>query len=204
MPVAPILDGNALSSDALQYVGHQYVFGGAPGIDGKGPWDCSSFMNWVLGHDFGLKLPGSLRAGYDGTSHGPVVASYATWGNAVTVPSPQAGDLVLYLPNVHIGMATSPTTFVSALNPGLGTLNGPIKGAAPGAIMYRRVIGISTISNIASGCLPGTALIGMLYVAQASYRANRRSRRTRRFVDSLPSTAKEDGYGFCRRCRGIP
>src|ERR1700678_2800669 len=38
--------GTAIANDALQYVGHAYVYGGAPGSNGKNPWDCSSFTSY--------------------------------------------------------------------------------------------------------------------------------------------------------------
>src|SRR6266567_2703106 len=42
--------GNAISDDALKYVGQGYVFGGP---SQPGHWDCSSFINYVVGHDLG-------------------------------------------------------------------------------------------------------------------------------------------------------
>ena len=62
---------NSIAGDALHYAGHPYVYGGAPGVNGTSGWDCSSFVNWVLGHDLGFTLPGSTSPGYSGTSHGP-------------------------------------------------------------------------------------------------------------------------------------
>ena len=62
---------STIAADAQAYVGHAYLYGGAPGPDGTRPWDCSSFGNWVLGHDFGMILPGNSRPGYDGSTHGP-------------------------------------------------------------------------------------------------------------------------------------
>src|SRR6266487_2032844 len=63
--------GNQIAVDALAYQGHCYRFGGAPGRDGSGCWDCSSFANWVIGHDMGLAIPGHKPGGYDGSAHGP-------------------------------------------------------------------------------------------------------------------------------------
>src|SRR5579859_5967546 len=42
---------NSIVSDALSYKGHAYKYGGFPGLNGTQPWDCSSFVNWVVGHD---------------------------------------------------------------------------------------------------------------------------------------------------------
>src|SRR6202453_794368 len=41
---------SAIATDALEYRGAGYVWGGAP-ADGIGNWDCSSFTNWVCGQD---------------------------------------------------------------------------------------------------------------------------------------------------------
>lgn len=173
--------GNELASDALSYVGRfPYVLGGFPA---EGSVDCSSFVNQVLGADFGLRLPGQVKPGYAGTSHGPVSNDYVGWSGASTVGTPQAGDLVIW-PGIgaagHIGIATSTARMVSALNPGLGILETLITDAKPGFHIYRRVGGTGSVSP--SGCIPGATLIGMLYVAQASYRANRRICRVSRLV----------------------
>lgn len=168
-----MVTGEEYASDALSYVGRfPYVLGGFPA---EGSVDCSSFMNKVLGGDFGLRLPGQVRPGYAGTSHGPVSNDYVGWSGALTVGSPQAGDLVIW-PGIgaagHIGMATSTARMVSALNPALGILETLITDAKPGFHIYRRIGGTGSISP--AGCIPGATLIGLLYVAQANYRARRR------------------------------
>lgn len=154
----PAANNSTFASDALQYQGHAYVFGGAPGINGTDPWDCSSFMNWVLGHDFKMKLPHALKPGYDGRSHGPVVADYLLWTGAVTIPSPEAGDLCVFGPNHHIGMAVSPDKMISALNPGLGTLVTPIAGQVSVPPVFRRIAGVTGIAQNL-GCMPGAGLL---------------------------------------------
>ena len=114
-------NGVAIANDALKYVGHKYLYGGAPGPNGQGPRDCSSFVNWVLGHDLQMTLPGGV-SGYNGSSHGPVTGGYLSWSGARTIPrsSLQAGDLCVW--PTHIGIAINATQMVSALNPSLGTL----------------------------------------------------------------------------------
>jgi cell wall-associated NlpC family hydrolase len=116
--------GSAIANDALQYVGHPYSYGGYE-ADPAG-WDCSSFVNWVLGHDFGMTLPGGVTD-YNGTSHGPVVAQYQIWSGAshISQSAVQAGDLILYT-TIHMGIATSSTEFVSAEDPASGTAVAPI------------------------------------------------------------------------------
>lgn len=134
---------STIAADATQYQGHKYSFGGSPGTNGQGGWDCSSFVNWVLGHDLGYTLPG-MHSPYTGSSHGPVVVSYVAWHTAKTVSKPSAGDLCIW-PGIgsagHIGIALSATTMISALNPSMGTAITPIKGYGPPGVpvMYRSI-----------------------------------------------------------------
>src|SRR6266511_4581663 len=55
-----------LAGIALQYQGHAYRFGGAPGPDGENPWDCSSFVNFVVGVKAGRAVPGYAAGTYRG------------------------------------------------------------------------------------------------------------------------------------------
>lgn len=132
-------NGPALANDALKYKGHQYVYGGAPGKSGNGPWDCSSFMNWVLGVDFKMTLPGGVT--YDGTSHGPTTGGYMSWSGAHTIPRSQlqAGDLCVW--STHMGMAINNSQMISALNPSLGTMvTSPENGGPQGeSLVCRRI-----------------------------------------------------------------
>jgi cell wall-associated NlpC family hydrolase len=157
-----------IASDAMQYQGSAYVYGGGSPTNG---WDCSGFVNYVLGHDFGMKLPGAATAGFTGKTHGPAVLSYSAWSGAVTIPKAevQAGDLCLWLgagPNGHMGIATSNTKMISALNPALGTIVSPISGSGPAGapLIYRRIKNAGAANSSSNtpaptGCLPGTALI---------------------------------------------
>jgi NlpC/P60 family protein len=155
------ISGPEIAGDAIKYIGHPYSYGGAPGTNGQSGWDCSSFVNWVLGHDLNMRLPGSATPGYSGTSHGPVVMSYATWSRAKTVGKPEAGDLCIWAgvgPSGHIGIAVSPTHMVSALNPALNTAQTPIIGSGPVAtpLIFRRITGVIS----PQGCLPGATIAG--------------------------------------------
>src|SRR5690349_8150592 len=58
-PVASAAAGTGIAVIALTYQGHAYKFGGAPGSDGSKPWDCSSFVNYVVGVKAGLAIPGN-------------------------------------------------------------------------------------------------------------------------------------------------
>jgi cell wall-associated NlpC family hydrolase len=107
--------GSAIANDAIQYQGHCYLYGGAPGANGRGCWDCSSFVNWVLGHDLGLDIPGS--EGYSGVNHGPNTLAYLVWGGVTSIPraSVAAGDLLVW--QTHMGIAINNAQMISAQDP---------------------------------------------------------------------------------------
>jgi cell wall-associated NlpC family hydrolase len=132
---------SSIANDALKYNGHAYLYGGAPGVSGANPWDCSSFCNWVLGHDLGFTLPGQSTPGYSGTSHGPVTTQYIVWSGAETVGHTaaiaQPGDLCVW--QTHMGIAIGNGQMISAQDPALGTGVGAI--SMPGEMLFvRRVI----------------------------------------------------------------
>jgi len=108
---------SGLAGIAMQYVGHPYRFGGAPGANGENPWDCSSFMNYVVAIKGGKAIPGYAPGKYTGTSHGPPTGSWAIWTGMTTIPRSQvqAGDIILWLG--HMGMAVNDAQMISALNP---------------------------------------------------------------------------------------
>lgn len=124
--------GAQVAADAVRYLGHGYVSGG---------WDCSGMVNHVLSADLGMAIPGYKPGEFQGPPpHGPVVGDYLSWDGAQTVPGPPLpGDLCIFGPDTHIGIATTGTLMVSALNPELGTRITAIEGAAPGVLVYRRL-----------------------------------------------------------------
>jgi cell wall-associated NlpC family hydrolase len=133
-------NSSSVAADALKYAGHAYSYGGAPGTDGAAPWDCSSFCNWVLGHDLGMTLPGESTPGYTGSSHGPTTLSYLAWTLAQTVGHTasvaQAGDLCVW--QTHMGICTGPGQMISAQDEALGT--GISSIALPGEMLFVRRI----------------------------------------------------------------
>src|SRR5438477_2773048 len=110
MPPRPLVTSLAVIADALRYKGHPYVYGA---------WDCSGFVNHVLGQDLGLAIPGQAAGTYAGPPpHGPVVTDYAQWAGAQAVSTPQPGDLVLWPgagTNGHMGFVAGPDRMISAL-----------------------------------------------------------------------------------------
>jgi len=122
--------GNAISDDALRYVGTwRYVWGGAPGSGQSG--DCSSFANAVIGRDLGLAIPLYKPGAYHGQSHGPNTLIWLAWSGAFTIKRQDAaaGDLAVW--QTHMGIFTGPSTVVSALDVQLGVKNLPIGQVAP-------------------------------------------------------------------------
>jgi hypothetical protein len=139
--------GALLARIALRYQGQGYVYGG--NADRPGNWDCSSFVSYVL-HQAGLALPDGKwgQPGFPPNSHGPVVMDYALWAGAMTVGTPEVGDLCCWEglgPDGHIGIAISHTEMISALNPTLGTAVTPIVGTGPAGarLIYRRITGVA-------------------------------------------------------------
>jgi cell wall-associated NlpC family hydrolase len=133
------ITGAAVANDVLQYVGKvRYTWGGANPARG---WDCSGLCNWVIGHDLSLDIPGLPRGTrFDGSTHGPDVASWLAWPGAAHVAGPaQPGDLVAWGPNAHMGIAISATDMVSALNPAQGTQRTPIAITHVGPPAYLRL-----------------------------------------------------------------
>ncbi len=124
------------ANDALQYQGHAYSYGGAPGKNGQNTWDCSSFVNWVFGHDMKRAIPGYSPGQYDGNVHGPPTGSWIGWMTHISQNQAQAGDLVVSA--THMGIIIGPNQMISALNSKLGTRITPIAGYFTGPVFYGR------------------------------------------------------------------
>lgn len=131
--------GPNIANDALRYVGAGYVWGG--NASRVGDWDCSSFVSYVLGHDLGLTLPGGGRwgqPGYPPNVHGPTTLNYMLFGTGISQSQVRAGDLIVS--TVHMGIATSSSTMVSAESEYTGTGTGSFPAGFPGGPpIYRRI-----------------------------------------------------------------
>lgn len=126
--------GNLIADTALQYQGHRYVFGGAPKADASGPWDCSSFVNYVIGVKLGGPIPGYSAGKYDGSTHGPTTLQWGAWTlPKVSRADVRAGDIIVW--TGHMGIAVSNTELVNALNPSRGTVVTSIDSSANGPVM---------------------------------------------------------------------
>ena len=114
--------GAAIAAEGQRWVGHPYRFGGSPGMDGKGFWDCSSFCNFIYGIKFGLPLPGYGPGKYRGNVHGPPTMAWNVWPGLTNVSREQvqAGDVILWIG--HMGIAISNSHMVHAPNPKRGTV----------------------------------------------------------------------------------
>jgi cell wall-associated NlpC family hydrolase len=142
--------GIAIADDALQYKGAGYVWDGSP-ANGIGNWDCSSFVNWVCGHDLHLAIPEYPAGTYTGASHGPSSFMWAAWNGCTTIgtnpASAQAGDLCIWMNAVgHIGIAIGGGQMISALDTTDGTTITPISGTDTGVFLVRRLKAAITTS----------------------------------------------------------
>lgn len=129
--------GNIIADTAMQYIGHRYVWGGAPGPDGSKGWDCSSFVNYVVGVKLLSAIPGYGMGKYNGKSHGPTTANWAIWSGLKSIQESdvRAGDIIVWAG--HMGIAVSNTEYVSALNPSDGTKVTQIRPRVNGPIVKR-------------------------------------------------------------------
>jgi cell wall-associated NlpC family hydrolase len=141
--------GNAISADAMRYVGQGYVWGGR--ADRPGDWDCSSFASYVLGHDLGLALPGGKWGdpGFPPASHGPTTLNYLLFGQPVNLGDAQPGDLVVS--TVHMGIVIGGGKMISAQDPQLGTGVAGYLSGFPGGTPHVRRVSASTGTTQAPG-----------------------------------------------------
>lgn len=125
--------GSIVADTALQFQGHLYKYGGAPGTNGQNPWDCSSFVNYVVGRKLGMAIPGYGAGKYTGSVHGPPTGSWAIWPGLHhhSRNDISAGDIIIW--PTHMGIAISSTEMVSATGPDgtPSTKKDPIHGGGP-------------------------------------------------------------------------
>lgn len=127
--------GENVARVALQYVGHAYKFGGAPGLEAQNPWDCSSFVNYVIGVKFNAAIPGNKPGQYRGQSHGPPTGMWGVWSGLRRLQRSEvsAGDIIVW--TGHMGIAIDNTQMVNAINPKRGTVVTAIDRSSNGPLM---------------------------------------------------------------------
>ena len=120
---------------AQQYIGKPYKWASSNPYDG---FDCSGLVNWVIGHDLRMLIPGQKAGGavFDGKSHGPIVGQWCTTSLCTTVSVPAAGDLVIWGPNTHMGIYAGGGKMVDA--PDLGQNVKTENVWSPPSPIYRR------------------------------------------------------------------
>jgi hypothetical protein len=129
---------SGLADTMVAHLGHTYVFGGSPGPDGQGPWDCSSAMNWCATRN-GLRIPGFGPGAWNMVGHGPATFAWLAWApgrlHRVSRSQVQRNDVVLW--QTHIGVAVDGTNYASAAGAGVrgrgheDTIVQPINGGGP-------------------------------------------------------------------------
>lgn len=149
----PTATGSAIADDALKYQGEGYIFGG-PSQPGK--WDCSSFVNYVVGHDMGLAIPGGswAVACNNGNSHGPATTSWILFGTPVNYGSELPGDILVTLD--HMGIVTGGGKYMSAHDPAEGTSNSSYTGGFPGGTPHVRRLSVQQSAPNQGQASPGS------------------------------------------------
>jgi len=127
--------GQAIASDAMSYEGAGYTWGGVPGAHGR-TWDCSSFVNAVVGRDLHLAIPMYKPGSYNGQSHGPVTGIWLVWTGCFTIKRQDAapGDIVVW--PTHMGIVINPGQMISAYDTARGTTVTSIHGGGPIGEVY--------------------------------------------------------------------
>lgn len=134
--------GGEIAAEGQRWIGHPYRYAGAPGPDGSGFWDCSSFVNFVCAVKMGLPIPGYAAGKWQGQNHGPTTFQWAIWPGikGVSRSEVQAGDIIVYQKGAsgHMGIAISNTMMVHAPNPKAGTVISEIDGESKPVIRTAR------------------------------------------------------------------
>lgn len=143
------VSGGAIVSDAKSYLGIPYKWAGYLPSTG---FDCSGFVNYILGFDLGLAIPTYPAGSYTASSHGPVTQVWYIWTGATTVSNngndAQAGDLVCW--PTHMGIATGKNTFINSPTTGSSVFIANINGFSSEPLRIRRLKSMSGIVTTAN------------------------------------------------------
>lgn len=121
-------------NEALNSIGHPYLYGGAPGVNGTNPWDCSSCVNDNFGRVNRLSIPGYPDGSYDGSVHGPSTLGWlAAQGGVVgSIDRSLAEGADIACWRTHMGVFINHDEMVSAANPSQGTIRSFVDGFIQG------------------------------------------------------------------------
>jgi len=116
--------GRQIADYALQFVGYDYVYGGASPSEG---FDCSGFVMYIY-NQFGYSMP-----------HG-ATSQYRTTGYVVSKSDLQPGDLVFFSADesgiTHVGMYIGDGDFVHAANSNSGVVISSLNSSYYTAVYY--------------------------------------------------------------------
>lgn len=155
--------GASIVSIAVSHKGAPYRFGGYL----PSGWDCSGFVNYVLGLHLGMTLPFGWK--WTGHSHGPIASEYKAWTGATTVLTPDLGDLCCW--RTHIGFYIGNGQMFSAFGKNYGTLAKPVTSGPIGeTLTYRRIKAVDYTSTTGvayatqappagAGCMPAALMM---------------------------------------------
>jgi cell wall-associated NlpC family hydrolase len=118
---------SSIVDTAMRYVGTPYRWAG---YTPDGGWDCSGFVNYVVGKMLGYPIPGVKN--FQATWHGPITAAWYVWTGATTIPREMAqpGDLAVW--PTHMGIIVDAGQhMVNAYSTGFPTEVTTVDGIAP-------------------------------------------------------------------------
>lgn len=93
--------------------------------------DCSGIVNYGFCHDLGLNIPGYRGGTFTGRVHGPNTTVWLAWHGIKEIARAKCNTGTVVIWPTHMGVAVSPTRYVSAYDSQLGVVVLPIHGGGP-------------------------------------------------------------------------
>lgn len=179
--------GASIASIAESHEGAPYRLGGYL----PSGWDCSGFVNYVLGNHLGMTLPNGWR--WTGRSHGPIAEEYKRWdAGSMLVTTPDIGDLCCW--QTHVGFYIGGGQMFSAFGKRYGTLAKPVTAGPVGeALSYRRIkdvtyssaTGVAYTTQAAAPAGSGCGVAAVMLPAMLPYYLVRYAMRRRQTCPSV-------------------